>query len=136
MTSQTQLILPLLNIVIKVSVIMKGIIAQLLEILQLFRRTAVGKIINVVSVNKRPLQNKPIGYSVREGINTKTVIFYHHFRFEGDRSLYKRALDWPWHYKQAAEGEGNLDSSTLGRCRAHEADVFEQASNGAERGCD
>lgn len=61
MTSQTQFILPLLNIVIKVSVIMKVIIAQLLEILQLFRRTAVGKIINVVSVNKRTLQNKPIG---------------------------------------------------------------------------
>lgn len=61
MTSQTQLILPLLNIVIKVSVIMKIIIAQLLEILQLFKRTAVGKIINVVSVNKRTLQNKPIG---------------------------------------------------------------------------
>lgn len=39
---------------------MKVIIAQLLEILQLFR-TAVGKIIIVVSVNKRTLQNKPIG---------------------------------------------------------------------------
>lgn len=42
---------------------------------------------------------------LRAGINTKAVIFYHHFRFEGDRSLYKRALDWPWHYKRQREKE-------------------------------
>lgn len=53
-----------------------------------------------LSVNKQTIQKQTDRLKCQRDINTKTVISYHRFRFEGDRSLYKRALDWPWHQNQ------------------------------------